>query len=104
MSELLPDPPPTTFSYEEVAPLLPGRAEDYLKRLGFSWPFLSTVEYQDALASEGYPPLHCALEVASIAKASCWPFHDICQVVRDFPLPDYAPLLDVIAHMIAPVP
>jgi len=103
MLELLPDPPPTTFSYEEVTPLLPGRAEDLMKRLGFSWPFLSTVKYQDALASKGFPPLRCAIEITSVAKARKWPFHDICQVVHNFPLPDYAPLLDVVAHVIAPI-
>ena len=105
MSELPPDPPPTTFSYEEVTPLLPGtRAEDLLKRLGFSKPFLSAVEFRDALTSKGHPPLRCAIEVASLVKASRWPFHDIRQVVHDFPLPDYAPLLDVIAHAMAPIP
>jgi len=68
MSEPLPDPPPT-FSYAEVPPM-PGRAEDLYKRSGFTKPFLSAVEFWDALASKGYPPLRCALEVASVAKAS----------------------------------
>jgi len=104
MLDMLPEYPPTTFSYEEVTPLLPGRAEDLLKRLGFTKPFLSTVEFRDALASKGLPPLRCAVEVASVAKASRWPFHDIHQVVHDFPLPDYSPLLDAIAHSITPIP
>ena len=103
MLESPPDPPPT-FSYDEVTPLLPGKAEDLYKRSGFTKPFLSAVEFQDALANKGYPPLRCALEVASVAKASRWAFHNIHQVVHDFPLPDYSPLLDVISHAIAPIP
>ena len=93
-----------TFSYEEVTPLLPGRAEDLLKRSGFTKPFLSTIEFRDVLASKGFPPLRCAIKVASVANASRWPFHDIRQVVHNFPLPDYSPLLDDIAHSIAPIP
>ena len=104
MSESPPDPPPNTFSFEEVTPLLPGRAEDLLKRLGFHQPFLSAIEFRDALASKGLPPLRCAIEVASIAKAMKWPFHDIRKVVYDFPLPDYAPLIDAVAQTIAPIP
>jgi len=103
MSELPPDPP-STFSYDEVTPLLPGRAEDLYKRSGFTVPFLSAVELQVVLTSKGLPPLRCALEVASIAKASRWAFHNIHQVVHDFPLPDYSPLLNVVAHAIAPIP
>jgi len=103
MLESLPDPP-DTFSYKEVTPHIPGRAEDLYRRSGFTKPFLSTVEFQDALASKGLPPLHCAIEVASVAKASWWPFHDIRQVVYDFPLPDYSTLLDIVAHAVTPIP
>ena len=102
MSESPPNPPPT-FSYAEVPPM-PGRAEDLYKRSGFTKPFLSAVEFRDALARKGYPPLRCTLEVASVAQASRWPFHDIHQVVHDYPLPDYSPLLDDIAQSIAPIP
>jgi len=103
MSESPPDPP-DTFSYKEVTPHIPGRAEDLYRRSGFTKPFLSTVEFRDALASKGLPPLRCTIEVASVAKANWWPFHDIRQVVYDFPLPDYSPLLDVVAHAVAPIP
>ena len=87
-----------------MTPHLPGRAEDLYRRSGFTKPFLSAIKLWDALASKGLPSLRCAIEVASIAKASRWPFHDIRQVVHDFPLPDYSSLLDVIAHAIAPIP
>ena len=104
MSETPPERPPNTFSYEEVTPLYPGRAEALWKRCGFSEPLLSAVELRDALAKRDLPPLRCAIEVASIARASRWPFHDIREVVYDFPLPDYAPLLDDIARTIEPIP
>ena len=103
MSESPPDPP-DTFSYEDVTPHIPSRAEDLYRRSGFTKPFLSAVEFRDALANKGLPPLCCAIEVASIAKASWWPFHDIHQVVYDFPLPDYSPLLNIVAHMVVPIP
>ena len=103
MSESLPDPP-DTFSYEDVTPHIPGWAEDLYKRSGFTKPFLSAVEFRDALTSKGFPPLRCAIEVASVAKASRWPFHNICQVVYNFPLPDYSPLLDIVAHAVTPIP
>jgi len=98
------EPPPETFSYEEVTPLIPGRAEDHLKRLGFRRPFLSAVAFRDALASEELPPLRVAREVASLSQAMKWPFYDIREVVHDYPLPDYAPLLETIAKVIAPLP
>ena len=103
MSESPPDPP-DTFSYEDVTPHIPGWAEDLYRRSGFTKPFLSAVEFRDALASKGLPPLRCAIKVTSVAKASRWPFHDIRQVVYDFPLPDYSPLLDIVAHAVAPIP
>jgi len=74
-----------------------------VKRLGFGWPFLSAVKYQDTLASKGLSPLHCTIEVTSIAKAMKWPFHDICQVVHNFSLSNYAPLLDEVTHTIVPI-
>jgi len=75
-----------------------------MKRLGLGRPFLSAVELRDTLTNKGLPPLRCAIEVTSVAKAQKWPFHDIRQVVHDFPLPDYSSLLDIVAHAIAPLP
>src|SRR5712691_7768803 len=104
MSEPPPDSPPRTFSLEEVTPHMPGKAEDLMKRLGFHCPFLSAVEYRDALASTGLPPLRCAIEVASVAIKMKWPFCDIRKVVHDFPLNDYSHMLDEIAYTLDPAP
>src|SRR5260221_6529404 len=102
MSEPPPDSPPRTFSLEEVTPHMPGKAEDLMKRLGFHRPFLSAVEYRDALASKGLPPLRCAREVASVAIKMKWPFCDIREAVHDFPLNDYSHMLDEIAYTLDP--
>src|SRR6266581_1434921 len=90
------DSPFDTFSIHDFQ-LLPGRAEDLYRKLGFTKPFLSTIELRDALLRRELPPYRIALEIASIANAMRWPFHDILQVVHDFPLPDSAPLIDLIA-------
>ena len=90
------DSPLNTFSINDLT-VLSSRAEDLYKRLGFARPFLSAVKLRDVLLCRGFPPSHVALEIASIASAMRWPFHDIHQVVYDFPLPDFTPLVDTIA-------
>src|SRR5882672_11955658 len=104
MSDPPPDPPPQTFSMEEVTPHMPGTVESLMSRLGFRRPFLSAVEYRDALARKGLPPLACALEVASVASKMKWPFHDIQEVVHDFPISDYGSMLTDIAYTLDPAP
>ena len=98
------EPPPETFSYEEVTPLIPGRAEDHLKRLGFRRPFLSAAKYWDALAGQDLPPLQCAIEVTTLSMAMKWPFHDIQEVVHDYPISDYGSMLNDITYTLDPAP
>src|SRR6266704_2929448 len=98
----LSDSPFDTFSIDGLQ-FLPGVAVDLYRKLGITRPFLSAVELRDELFRRELPPYRAALEIASIASVMRWPFHDILHVVHDFPLPDFAPLVDSIADTLQPI-